>query len=242
MRMIRAVSWPGRRGSGGGRWRACRRNWPCRPTGPAAPSYQGGIVPFTIPAGELAAVARRYRVTLFMVVQAALAVLLCRLGCGEDIPIGATVAGRTDDALDDLVGFFVNTLVLRTDVSGDPAFADLLARVRDTDLAAFAHQDLPFERLVEMLNPARSLSRHPLCQVMLSIAPAAELTLDQAATEVPVGGQPAKFDLSLTLTGTRGELEYSRDLFDHRTAAELAGARPGTPGRRGRPAVADQPA
>ncbi len=232
MRMIRAVSWPGRRGSGGGRWRACRRNWPCRPTGrPAAPSYQGGIVPFTIPAGELAAVARRYRVTLFMVVQAALAVLLCRLGCGEDIPIGATVAGRTDDALDDLVGFFVNTLVLRTDVSGDPAFGQLLGHIREADLAAFAHQDLPFERLVEMLNPARSLSRHPLFQVMLAFQNLSQsgLSLGEAVTvtDLPVTTRSAKFDLSFTFAarpaGIDGELEYSRDLFDERTAAELAG-------------------
>ncbi|MFE0254772.1 amino acid adenylation domain-containing protein [Streptomyces sp. NPDC059010] len=201
-------------------------------TRPAVASQRGGTVPFTVPAalrGRVDALGRDRGASAFMVLHATLATLLNRLGAGDDIVIGTPVEGRPDSALEDLVGLFANTLVLRTDTSGDPTFEELLDRVRAADVAAYDHTDVPFERLVEVLNPARSRSRHPLFQVMLTVNQQA-VAPTLPGLEVTVGdvdGDRAKFDLSLTLTetgkgGWSGWVEYASDLFDRATAESVA--------------------
>jgi amino acid adenylation domain-containing protein len=197
---------------------------------PAVLSPRGGRVPLRVDVEihrGLAELARQNGVTVFMVVQAALAVLLSRLGAGTDIPLGTAVAGRGEPVLEDLVGFFVNTVVLRTDLSGEPSFRELLARVRDVDLAAFRHQDVPFELVVDALNPARSLARNPLFQVMLvarNIPDQAEDLGGLRAEVDQVDTDTAKFDLLVDYAehhadghepaGLEGSIEYSADLFD----------------------------
>ncbi|WP_272923926.1 amino acid adenylation domain-containing protein, partial [Streptomyces sp. SID3343] len=169
-----------------------------------------------------------------MVLQAGLAALLTRLGAGEDIPLGSPIAGRTDQALDRLVGFFVNTLVLRTDTGGDPSFTELVTRVRETSLAAYTHQDVPFEYLVEHLNPTRTLAHHPLFQIMLALqnSPESKFELPGLRADIELGRTgTAKFDLFFHLVerhdedgrpeGIGGAVEYSGDIYDAPTVQAL---------------------
>nr|WP_052478487.1 non-ribosomal peptide synthetase [Kibdelosporangium sp. MJ126-NF4]CEL18507.1 Siderophore biosynthesis non-ribosomal peptide synthetase modules @ Bacillibactin synthetase component F [Kibdelosporangium sp. MJ126-NF4]CTQ97991.1 Siderophore biosynthesis non-ribosomal peptide synthetase modules @ Bacillibactin synthetase component F (EC 2.7.7.-) [Kibdelosporangium sp. MJ126-NF4] len=199
---------------------------------PAVLTYEGAQVPVRIPSelrDRLAQLATQCDASVFMVLQAGLAALLSRLGAGHDVPLGTPIAGRTDEAVDDLIGFFVNTLVLRTDTSGAPTFRDLVDRARTAALAAYANQDVPFERLVEAVNPNRSMAHHPLFQVMLTLHNTGEslpdlpgLTVD----EVQVGRRHAKYDLSLDLTesadGIDGSLDYNVALFDQATIEAMA--------------------
>ena len=189
---------------------------------------------------RLRRVAGEHNATSFMVVQAALAVLLSKLSASADVAVGFPIAGRRDPALDELVGFFVNTLVLRVDLAGDPTVGELLAQVRQRSLAAFEHQDVPFEVLVERLNPARSLTHHPLVQVMLAWQnwqdndPASGLALgDLRVTPVPVDTRTARMDLTFSLAerftetgepaGVSGEVEFRTDVFDAASIQTLIG-------------------
>ena len=206
---------------------------------PAQLSRRGGKIRWQLadPAlhAALADLAREHQATVFMTLHAGLAALLSRLGAGTDIPLGAPAAGRTDEAVHDLVGFFVNTLVLRADLSGDPGFAELLGRVRETVLSAQARQDVPFERLVEVLNPARSEARHPLFQVMIGDEDIAAVGWQLPGLQItaePVPDVAAKFDLTLgfrqhhdtsgTPAGIDAHFEYAEDLFDPATVQALA--------------------
>ncbi|KEK23981.1 amino acid adenylation domain-containing protein [Bacillus gaemokensis] len=205
---------------------------------PVETSYRGETLDFHVNPElheRLLALARKNGVSLFMVLQSGLAALLTRLGAGTDIPIGSPIAGRNDDALGDIVGLFVNTLVLRTDTSGDPSFNELLSRVRKVNLSAYEHQDVPFERLVEVLNPVRSRNSHPLFQIMLAFQNTPEATLDmpnlETSLEIKSVGS-SKFDMTIELSehstsegepnGLHGLLEFSTDLFKRDTAQKLA--------------------
>ena len=205
---------------------------------PAVASNRGATYRFTIDAlvqEGLNRIAREQNATPFMAAHAALAVLLARLSATHDITVGTPVAGRGEQALDDLVGMFVNTLVLRTEVDPADSFVAVLARAREVDLEAFGNADVPFERLVDALDPERSRARHPLFQVMLTFQNLAPTTFELpglTVSSVEADVAVAKFDLQVTLaeavdesgsaSGISAELIYAIDLFDESTIADFA--------------------
>ncbi|NKZ11529.1 amino acid adenylation domain-containing protein [Mycolicibacterium septicum DSM 44393] len=207
---------------------------------PAVADHRGAVVEVAWPAElqrRVAAVARENNATGFMVVQAALAVLLSTLSASSDVAVGFPIAGRNDPALDELVGFFVNTLVLRVDLADDPTVGELVGQVRQRSLAAYEHQDVPFEVLVDRLNPTRSLSHHPLIQVMLAwqnpaSASGAESTLGGVhAAPLMAETHTARMDLVLALgekfdteggfAGIGGSVEFRTDVFDAETVSSM---------------------
>jgi amino acid adenylation domain-containing protein/non-ribosomal peptide synthase protein (TIGR01720 family) len=200
---------------------------------PAAQSFQGTARPVRLPAGltrQAEALARREGATLFMVLLAGFQALLARYSGQDDLAVGSPVAGRNRVEIEGLIGFFANTLVLRGDLADSPTFGELLGRVRETSLAAWLHQDIPFEKLVEELAPERGLAHSPLFQAMLVLqnAPAGSLEIqDLCLRPVSVDAATSKFDLTLILEEHEGVLagtvEYATDLFDAATIDRLAG-------------------
>ncbi|MCM3782687.1 amino acid adenylation domain-containing protein [Neobacillus mesonae] len=199
----------------------------------------GGIVTLEVSPKlheQLTKLAKDTKSSLFMVLQSGLAALLTRLGAGHDIPIGSPIAGRNDDQLTDMIGMFINNLVLRSDTSGNPTFRQLVDRVRKGDLAAFENQDVPFEQIVEQLNPSRVSGRHPLFQIMFAFqnTPEPVLEIPGLLTKVEVMNTgSAKFDLTLELRehrteqgapcGIHGWFEYNASLYDEETVQCMAG-------------------
>ncbi|HEU0052493.1 MAG TPA: amino acid adenylation domain-containing protein, partial [Longimicrobium sp.] len=199
---------------------------------PAVQSFRGGAHAFAIPRDSWAgavALARRSGATPFMVALAAFDALLHRWSGTEDVVIGSPVAGRTPEQTEPLIGVFLNTLALRSDLSGDPTFAELLGRVRETTLDAYAHQEVPFERLVEELKVERSLARHPLFQVIFSMHAAATGAPELPGLEVQAGegdSGTTKVDLVFAVAEHEGGLhavfQYASDLWDAATIERLA--------------------
>ncbi|HEV3052990.1 MAG TPA: condensation domain-containing protein, partial [Longimicrobium sp.] len=200
---------------------------------PAVQTYRGASIPVELSLElleRLQALGRSEGATLYMVMLAAFQVLLSKYSGSEDIVVGSPIAGRTRGQVEELIGFFVNTLVLRTDLSGDPSFRETLRRVREATLGAYAHQELPFEKLVAELRPERSLSHSPLFQVMFALQNAEDRGSALAGLRVSGVGaamEIAKFDLSLELKATphglRGGLTYSTDLFERGTVDRMLG-------------------
>lgn len=200
---------------------------------PAKQSFRGSYQVFQVNCDltqKLKALAQRSGATLFMLLLTAFKILLYRYTQQTDIVVGSAIANRNRLEIEGLIGFFVNTLVLRTDLLGNPSFLELLNRVRQVALEAYAHQDLPLEKLVEELQPERNLSHSPLFQVMfvLQNAPSVNLELSGLTLNyLPSETQTAKFDLTLSMTeteqGLRGSLEYNTDLFNADTITRIAG-------------------
>ena len=200
---------------------------------PAIQSFRGATQPLRLGpelVQALRALGRREGATLFMTMMAAFQTLLHRYSSQADIAVGTPFAGRNRTELEGLMGMFVNTLVIRSDLSGDPSFREFLGQVRDVSLAAHAYQDLPFEKLVEELQPQRDLSRNPLFQVMFALqnTPDVELTLPGLeAQSFGVGGAVSRIDLSLSLWETAEAIEgawtYATDLFDAATIERMQG-------------------
>ncbi|WSJ17014.1 amino acid adenylation domain-containing protein [Nocardia sp. NBC_01327] len=211
-------------------------NLPADRPRPPRPSFAGGQVAFSIGnelSASLRALARAQNATVFMVVHAALAAFLARISGTDDIVIGTPVAGRGEAELDDMIGMFVNTLVLRTRVPGQLRFTELLAETKEADLAAFAHADVPFERLVELLNPERSTARNPLFQVLLSFENLADSGFELPGLRIAAldsGVTSAQFDLSLIMreaadgddVGMHAVFTFARDLFDEASVRVFA--------------------
>jgi Condensation domain len=193
---------------------------------------EGALHSFTIPldiTAKLKEIARREEATLFMVLLAGFAALLSRYSGQEDMLIGTAIAGRQRAELEKLIGFFVNTLVIRMDLRRNPSFRELVTRVRETMLGAYAHQDVPFEKLVEELQPERSLSNNPLFQVLMVMQnlPRGKVALEGLQLEwLEVEEVSAKFDLTLVAAevekGMQCTFLYSTDLFDGPTVAQMA--------------------
>jgi surfactin family lipopeptide synthetase A len=203
---------------------------------PPVQSFRGATQTFTLPedvAKALRALSQQEGATLFMTLLAAFKVLLYRYTGQNDIVVGSPIANRSQAELEDLIGFFINTLVLRTDLGGEPTFRELVGRVRQVALGAYAHQDLPFEKLVEELQPERDLSRNPLFQIMFSFqsiaasesqGAGAQQVLSTAASDLPQHGT-AKFDMVMSLGDTGQEIsgacEYNTDLFNDDTISRF---------------------
>lgn len=198
---------------------------------PAVLSFRGSVQRFVLTpelSASLISLSRQENCTLFMTLLAAFKTLLLRYTAQTDIVVGTPMAGRNRGEIENLIGFFVNTLVLRTSLAGNPGFRELLARVREVALGAAAHQDLPFEKLVEELQPERDLSRTPLFQVMFALQNIRTETLALQDLQVSAAGATpaiAKFDLTLFMSETNGEIagtfEYNTDLFDHSTIGRM---------------------